>query len=74
MPRLLAAISIIVLLATSVSIAHAQTPPTTPTVSTVAVTSNPGTDNTYAAGDKIEVTVTFSEAVTVSTTERHTAI
>ena len=69
MPRLLAAISIIVLLATSVSIAHAQTPPTTPTVSTVAVTSNPGTDNTYAAGDKIEVTVTFSEAVTVSTTD-----
>ena len=69
MPRLLAAISIIVLLATSVSIAHAQTPPaSTPTVSTVAVTSDPGTDNTYAAGDKIEVTVTFSEAVTVTTT------
>ena len=51
------------------SVAHAQTPPTTPTVSTIAVTSNPGTDNTYATGDKIEVTVTFSEAVTVSTTD-----
>ena len=50
------------------SVAHAQTP-TTPTVSTIAVTSNPGTDNTYATGDKIEVTVTFSEAVTVSTTD-----
>ena len=50
------------------SVAHAQTP-TTPTVSTISVTSNPGTDNAYATGDKIEVTVTFSEAVTVSTTD-----
>ena len=50
------------------SVAVAQTP-TTPTVSTISVTSNPGTDNTYATGDKIEVTVTFSEAVTVSTTD-----
>ena len=70
MPRLLAAIVILaVFLAVPASVAHAQTPPaTTPTVSTVAVTSNPGTDNTYATGDKIEVTVTFSEAVTVTTT------
>ena len=51
------------------SVAQAQTPPTTPTVSTVAVTSNPGADNTYATGDKIEVTLTFSEAVTASTTD-----
>ena len=65
MPRLLAVIAIIALFAVPVSVAQAQA--TTPTVSTVAVTSNPGTDNTYATGDKIEVTVTFSEAVTVST-------
>ena len=44
--------------------AHAQT--TAPTVSTVAVTSNPGTDETYAKGDTIEVGLTFSEAVTVT--------
>ena len=71
MPRLLAAIALLaVFLAVPASVAHAQTPPaTTPTVSTVAVTSNPGTDNTYATGDEIEVTVTFSEAVTVSTTD-----
>ena len=56
------------LLCASVAVAQAQTP-TTPTVSTIAVTSNPGTDNTYATGNKIEVTVTFSEAVTVSTTD-----
>ena len=33
------------------SVAHAQA--TTPTVSSVAVTSNPGTDNEYATGDTI---------------------
>ena len=66
--RLLLFPAIMVLLLASVSVAHAQTPPT-PTVSTISVTSNPGTDNTYATGDKIEVTVTFSEAVTVSTTD-----
>ena len=48
----------------SVSVAHAQT--TTPTVDTVAVTSDPGTDDTYALGDTIEVGLTFSEAVTVT--------
>ena len=52
------------------SVAHAQT--TTPTVSTVAITSNPGTNNTYAAGDAITVSVTFSEAVTVTGTPRVT--
>ena len=67
MPRLLAVIAIIALFAVSISVAQAQA--TTPTVSTIAVTSNPGTDNTYATGDKIEVTVTFSEAVTVSTAD-----
>ena len=41
---------------------------TSPTVSTVAITSNPGTDGTYATGDTITVAVTFNDAVTVSTT------
>ncbi len=35
------------------------------TVESVTVTSDPGTDETYITGDKIEVTVTFSEMVTV---------
>ena len=42
---------------------------TAPTVSTVAITSDPGTDETYATGDTITVAVTFSEAVTVDTTD-----
>ena len=50
----------------SVSVAHAQT--TTPDVSTVAVTSDPGTDDTYALGDTIEVGLTFDAAVTVTGT------
>ena len=39
-----------------------------PTVSTIAITSNPGTDRTYAAGDEIRVTVTLSETVEVEGT------
>ena len=46
-----------------VSVAHAQA--TTPTVSSVAITSSPGMDNTYATGDTITVSLTLSEAVTV---------
>ena len=46
-----------------------ETPDTTPpTVSKLEVTSNPGTDRTYAADDEIRVTVTFSETVEVSGT------
>ena len=63
-PRLVFLLAILALLLVSVSVAHAQT--TTPTVSTVAITSNPGTDETYALGDTIEVGLTFSEAVTVT--------
>ena len=48
----------------SVGVVHAQA--TTPAVSTVAVTSDPGTDDTYALGDAIEVGLTFSEAVTAT--------
>ena len=62
--RLVFLLAMLALLLGSVSVAHAQT--TAPTVSTVAVTSNPGTDETYALGDTIEVGLTFSEAVTVT--------
>ena len=64
MNRLLPLLAIMALVLASVSVAHAQT--TTPTVSTVAVTSDPGTDDTYALGDTIEVGLTFDEAVTVA--------
>ena len=48
-----------------------ETPDTTsPTVSSLAITSNPGADQTYAAEDEIEVTVTFSETVEVEGTPR----
>ena len=49
-------------LLTTVFVAHAQS------ISTVAITSSPGTNNTYATGDIITVSVTFSEAVTVTGT------
>ena len=46
-----------------------ETPDTTsPTVSKVEITSDPGTDRTYAAEDEIQVTVTFSETVEVTGT------
>ena len=35
------------------------------TVKSVAITSDPGSDNTYGVGDTIQVTVTFSESVRV---------
>ena len=41
---------------------------TAPTVSAVAITSDPGDDDTYGLGDAVEVTVTFSEDVTVTGT------
>ena len=43
---------------------------TAPTVSRVAITSDPGTDRTYAVDDEIQVTVTFSETVVVTRTPR----
>ena len=46
--------------------AHAQS--TAPTILSVAITSNPGSDDTYGTGDIITVSLTFSEAVTVDTT------
>ena len=47
LPLLLIALAALVL----PSVAHAQG--TAPTVSSVAITSNPGTDNEYATGDTI---------------------
>ena len=43
-----------------------ETPDTTPPrVESLGITSNPGSDQTYAAGDEIEVTVQFNETVEV---------
>ena len=39
---------------------------TAPTVTAVALTSAPGSDNTYAIGDAVEATVTFSAAVDIT--------
>lgn len=36
-----------------------------PTVSSIAITSDPGNDDTYGTGDTIEVTVTFSENMSI---------
>ncbi|MFM8814532.1 MAG: Ig-like domain-containing protein, partial [Actinomycetes bacterium] len=47
---------------------------TAPTVSSVSVSSSAGADNTYIAGDSIQVTVNFSEAVTVTGTPTITAV
>ena len=62
LPLLLIALAALIL----PSVAQAQA--TTPTVSSVAITSSPGMDNTYATGDTITVSLTFSEAVTVTGT------
>ena len=34
-----------------------------PTVSSIAITSDPGADKTYIFGEKVQVTVTFSESL-----------
>ena len=39
---------------------------TSPTVSSIAITSDPGSDEVYAIGDAIQITVTFSADVTVA--------
>ncbi len=41
---------------------------TVPTITGVEITSDPGSDGEYVAGDVVEVTVTFSESVTVTGT------
>ena len=47
---------------------------TTPSITGLAITSDPGSDNRYVFRDKIEVTVTFSEAVTVTGSPRLTLL
>ena len=41
-----------------------------PTVSSVALTSDPGDDDTYAVGDSVEVAVTFNEDMAITGTPR----
>ena len=45
-----------------------NTVPAAPTVVSVALTSDPGSDATYAIGDAVKATVTFTAAVDVNTT------
>ena len=53
--------------AATAAVAAAATPDdTAPTISSVAITSDTGYDGVYGIGDNIEVTVTFSEDVTVT--------
>ena len=48
-----------------------ETPDTiAPTVSTVEISSDPGSDRIYAPEDEIQATVTFSEPVDVERTPR----
>ena len=47
-------------------------PNQSPSVSSLAITSNAGPDNTYKMGDKIQVQVTFSESVDVTDTPQLT--
>ena len=47
---------------------YQRDPPTTTVVSSVALTSTPGSDNTYGIGDSVEATVTFSAAVDITGT------
>ena len=61
MTKLVPLLAIMALLMGLVSVAQAQA-----TVSSVSITSSPGMDNTYATGDTITVSLTFSEAVTVT--------
>ena len=66
MTKLVPLLAIMALLMGLPSVAHAQA--TTPTVSSAAITSNPGADNTYATGNTVTVSLTFSEAVTITGT------
>ena len=54
--------------ATAVINAVVSVSATTPTVTGVALTSDPGTDNTYAISDTVTATVTFSAAVDITGT------
>ena len=47
-----------------------QSPPTTPTVSGMEITSDAGDEDTYLLGDVIRITLTFSETVNVTGSPR----
>ena len=49
-------------------VADVDVHPAPPAVSSVALTSAPGSDNTYAIGDAVEATVTFDAAVDITGT------
>ena len=49
--------------------AVAMQPAAMPSVSGILISSDPGSDGTYAAGDVIKVAVTFNSEVTVDTTD-----
>ena len=70
MTKLLPLLVIVALFLASVSVARAQVG--NPTVSTVEITSDPGTDDTYALGDTIEVGLTFSDEIVVTGNPRIT--
>ena len=55
-----------VLAALSVGLDRVHAQATTPAVTSVAIVSDPGDDNVYVTGNLIQVSVTFSEAVTVT--------
>ena len=63
-----AAVLVIALASRPLGPEAAQAQNSTPTVTAVAITSNAGSDNTYAKDDVIRVTLTFSEAVNVTGT------
>ena len=52
----------------SVSLTDSSTPVVPPAVSSVALTSDPGSDNTYGIGDDVAATVTFDAAVDITGT------
>jgi len=60
--------------ATDVSNSFTIQDTTAPTVSSTSISSSAGADNTYIAGDSIQVTVNFSEAVTVTGTPTITMV
>ena len=54
--------------------AKTATPDAPPAITSVAITSDPGTDRTYIIGDLVEMTVTFDKIVTLSGTGIHPQI
>ena len=57
---------------TDVSVTNRMEDTTGPLVNTVRITSDAGSDGTYAVGETIELTVTFTETVVVTGTPRLT--